>query len=752
MTKSTKVRGNQQKTQATSVQLTGGLEEQTQIHGEEEPALTLEQLYPNAAEAAIAQGEQIEADTTIVQQTREEPTPIPEGYDAIRDFEHEEFTNMYTVVYVPALCIDDYAKTVRFIGEQIKNAKSDDELAIAYKWYYAIPQLFLTMPRNGKHTQGRITNLISKRCRIFLEGKYKEVLDLWVTRKHQEVIYLNRRAAKQSKQNIDQLMVNKIMKGDMRRGIKMGMGYRLADSKDESVRDQVRMRHPQQAEGLREWQHGEDDRIEVDRGTVMAVLAKQDMYTAPGVRGLRPHHIKCLTESNSEEARRAFEVFIELGNKFWNMEMPKIERQKLAAGIIVCANKDEDKRDQRPIKMEDYDMQMWCKAEAIISKQAVVEECLPEQLGIGVSAGVETMVLGMQLEIEMASQRNERKVLAKFDIYNAFQEFNRQYLISVLDKKIQDNPMDVRWRRLRKVAYGLMDLSPRVYMQGRDKLEHICDSRNGGGQGNALTPIFFALVINAVMKDLSAKFPQLLIKAIHDDINVFGDPDVIFGDFWNEFNGQLVSAKLKLQQVKTQVYVIGGLRVHLPQWVKRPCVVDDQGNIRFGIKLCQIPVGDKEFVIAKLAEKGNQIIHQIERVTKVVAARDRRLALATLHYSSQNLADYFLRCVSPDYAQEMENSIDETLAEMYVLAIGVNVLKEEEDQFTPHRVLARIKNGGLGIRWLRMRPNFISSTNLVFTQIANRGEENNAAIWPSIARVLGSMEGQNRWRKLSNVI
>ena len=53
------------------------------------------------------------------------------------------------------------------------------------------------------------------------------------------------------------------------------------------------------------------------------------------------------------------------------------------------------------------------------------------------------------------------------------------------------------------------------------KFEFLCNGLMGGGQGNALTGQFYVV---------KAKFPNMDIKAIQDDITIFGDPEDIFDE------------------------------------------------------------------------------------------------------------------------------------------------------------------------------------------------------------------------------
>jgi len=52
----------------------------------------------------------------------------------------------------------------------------------------------------------------------------------------------------------------------------------------------------------------------------------------------------------------------------------------------------------------------------------------------------------------------------------------------------------------------------------------------GGGQGNALAGQFYAINQDLALKAVQAKFPNVDLKAIQDDITIFGDPDDLFDE------------------------------------------------------------------------------------------------------------------------------------------------------------------------------------------------------------------------------
>ena len=70
------------------------------------------------------------------------------------------------------------------------------------------------------------------------------------------------------------------------------------------------------------------------------------------------------------------------------------------------------------------------------------------------------------------------------------------------------------------------------------KFNFLCKGLKGGGQGNALTGQFYVINQDPALKAVQAKFPNVDIKAIQDDITIFGDPDDLFDETDDE--GQVI--------------------------------------------------------------------------------------------------------------------------------------------------------------------------------------------------------------------
>jgi hypothetical protein len=152
-----------------------------------------------------------------------------------------------------------------------------------------------------------------------------------------------------------------------------------------------------------------------------------------------------------------------------------------------------------------------------------------------------------------------------------------------------------------------------------------------------------------------------------------------------------------------------------------------------------------------LQSKEDAIINQIDYVTRVVVKDDRLLALTTLYHSAQNLPEYYLRCLPPQTTRGFAERIDVKLVEMYSYAAGVDVFDsdnlsyQDNEEWFYVRAGVRPGRGGLGLRYLKDRPSYISAFNSVFTNLSE-----NRNIWPKMSALIGTMnevEGA-RWHTL----
>ena len=76
---------------------------------------------------------------------------------------------------------------------------------------------------------------------------------------------------------------------------------------------------------------------------------------------------------------------------------------------------------------------------------------------------------------------------------------------------------------------SIIRLAIPIYMRdstSQTKFDFLCNGLMRGGQGNALTGQFYVINQDLALKAVQEKFPNVDIKAIQDDITIFGEGGV----------------------------------------------------------------------------------------------------------------------------------------------------------------------------------------------------------------------------------
>jgi hypothetical protein len=163
----------------------------------------------------------------------------------------------------------------------------------------------------------------------------------------------------------------------------------------------------------------------------------------------------------------------------------------------------------------------------------------PQQLGVGVSGGVEVKVWGPELWYEKNMTLGNRAVAVALDISNAHNTFDREESIETLSSFAD---ADGGLRSLPRAWNELTFQKNSIFVRDIDTANgwsYLCESDTGGGQGNPLTGIAFVTTINAPPKGIEDKF-KVEIRALQDDMTMMGDPEQIFGP------GRALESLLKL--------------------------------------------------------------------------------------------------------------------------------------------------------------------------------------------------------------
>ena len=94
----------------------------------------------------------------------------------------------------------------------------------------------------------------------------------------------------------------------------------------------------------------------------------------------------------------------------------------------------------------------------------------------------------------------------------------------------------------------------------------------------------------------------------------------------------------------------------------------------YGIEKCGAAIGEEEFVKSSTERKVDEIIEDIEKVSKVVAESDPQSAFAICIFSFQRKAEYLLSTHLPSQTREAVSRLDRALEQALERALRFNAL------------------------------------------------------------------------------
>ena len=258
--------------------------------------------------------------------------------------------------------------------------------------------------------------------------------------------------------------------------------------------------------------------------------------------------------------------------------------------------------------------------------------------GVGVSGRVELYGIGFKIRFEDAVHRGLERGLVKTDVKNAHNSFPKD---DAQRRTIEAAHLDPRLIPLAVAGASILRLATPIYMRdynSQKKFDYLCDGLMGGGQGNALTGQFYVINQDPALKAVQTKFPNVDLKAIQDDITIFGDPKDLFDETDDEGLVTEVGAlSLLVQELKDC-----GLECNLtkfacagttpdacakkPAWLSEPTAIQtaDGSLIQArGIDICNNPIGEDLYVETFLANKLDSICKEIKKSSDSLSASSR---------------------------------------------------------------------------------------------------------------------------------
>ena len=365
------------------------------------------------------------------------------------------------------------------------------------------------------------------------------------------------------------------------------------------------------------------------------------------------------------------------------------------------------------------------------------------------------------MRFEEAVSKGIAKCLVKADVKNAHNSFPKDH---AQRRTIEAAHADPRLIPLAVAGDSILRLSTPIYMRdftSPKKFDFLCEGLMGGGQGNALTGQFYVINQNPALKAVQSMFPNVDIKAIQDDITIFGYPDDLFdekdGEGQVSKEGALSCLIQKLKDCGSEctqpkfacVGTTPDACAMRPSWLLEPTSIQtSDGSIiqARGIDICNNPIGEDLYVETFLANKFDSICKAIKQSSDRLSASSRHANFLAFYHSYQARFDYWMMTNNLDLTRPLALKLDVFLRDILNTTAVFDIFElPPEDtpllSFTEARVSLKLKNSGLGRRSYEHRYLLLNSLNNILSQAIDRLDENGNLIkglWNSLSSLLGA--------------
>jgi hypothetical protein len=704
---------------------------------------------------------------------------LPNGWNAV-DALHLDMVLVSPfrhLTLVPAAAMSDWKDAYTLAAEHLiaainspLSASKQIEIRRALMWYAALPALLL---RKTGQTSKREVNTVRRRCIDFINGHYGSLINHWEQDYRKAILKTMNRPidseAKRIKRAIS--LVKRSLPHSISRAVSLMTGHGCSTCDDNTVRDQMRLKHPSSDATWSQHIPAPHHSDQIKMKDLPSIIDSVDFNTAAGPRGLFPHHIYSLSRAITltREADSAIKSFQTLGYLVLENACPWVSLV-LGGTILTPIKKTSIDNDSRPVASKDRDNATWLQAATRAEVNAVRALVEPQQLAVGVPGGTQVKGWGLKLLLEEAKRNGSPVTLHKDDRVNAHNEFHRDSTVREIRLASENNP-SLSLHNFARLADSVLRLRPQIYTRSNKRgvgIIPLCRSERGGEQGNATTNLLYPACMNAALKETEANF-DVLIRAVQDDTTIFGRAEEIYGDgkAREHLTAGFLSRGNRIHLGKAKAY--GSTpeeRALIPPDVQQPFYpyLDNEGveAFAYGIEVCGIPLGDKEYISSWLREKADEIAEKIRYVSTRAASVDPHSCNAINTYSLQSLCDYIMATNLPSETVAFARTVSEALEEAYSLSLGSNLLGPTlippidavtDSVFIRDRLKLRSSKGGGGIRILSDREHFLNSLCLVLPQLIDRTNDDGnvtKGLFPKLSTVLGagsfdSVNSDNRW-------
>jgi hypothetical protein len=309
---------------------------------------------------------------------------------------------------------------------------------------------------------------------------------------------------------------------------------------------------------------------------------------------------------------------------------------------------------------------------------------IPEQVAVGVKAGLEKMALVIQQHMAVEPQH----VIIKFDFKNAYNTISRAETLRQLE-----------------ASEELMDLAPLFWAthSPSSEIEGIrTRSAEGLRQGAPIASVAFCATIQPDIRWAREQLKATggVVFFDMDDGYAIGKQAVTFR-IAKELASRLEHrCGIEMQPTKSEAYRRDGnalerfLQEH--QEYQYRTGRDREGNR--GIKVAGIPMGTEEYINEAIASKVQQACETIKTMTQALLPKTAQGLTAMLVYCAQPLLNYEMRTVDPSITMPHLKKFDKALLQAAEQATGVSMEGPEATPYAAERLRLPKRMFGGGIR------------------------------------------------------
>ena len=425
--------------------------------------------------------------------------------------------------------------------------------------------------------------------------------------------------------------------------------------------------------------------VELSPAKLVANASRARKGAAPGPSGCTSEHLRVLLDD--EECTQ---LLTAAASKLARAEVPEAIVPAIRLGRMVALTKPSG--GVRALVMGDAFRRLVARTLAQQLHEEFQSACAPFQYALSTKAGAEALVRA----IRASTESDPRTTVLSVDGVGAYDHISRQSMLSTL----ADRPALAGLLPYAALFYG----APSTYVfYDAEGHAHDVQQGEGGEQGDPLMPSMFALGQHQALLETRARLhPSNALYAFPDDIYVTGPPEHTVGQFAIVREALARHANIQVHLGKTRAWNSAGeeppglLEVLPPQDPENPCWTGNWAlpAAEQGVVVLGSPVGSRDFIAAKLAQRLQEQDRLLSRIPRVPELQSAWLLLL---YCAAPRSTYLLRTLPPAdtavFAAEHDAAIRRCLATLLAGGDGDMPLPD----LSYRRAQLPLSMGGLGL-------------------------------------------------------